>query len=178
MSQNIGIRTQTIAEELQKKLVKTNINVFFDHGDSKTNSNVCRPTAYIGKRYGGDATVSSVDIVLEKDGVIIGIVEIEESDATRPKIIIGNIFSVIISDQIMINKKSYKIKDAFMVVGVVVSGKGKREGKYIRIQRLLKKRLPDYYSSRPEQRISKVRIITTTESDLVRRIERLVRRYL
>ncbi len=65
-----GANTKAIAEQLKSKLDAElerfkDIKIFYDHGDS-LKPEVCQPTTYMGRRYGTDATLSTVDIVVVK----------------------------------------------------------------------------------------------------------------
>jgi len=64
-----GINTRAVSETLKVKLDNNpdrfpGIKLFSDHGDS-FRIEVCQPTSYIGTRYGADATLSAIDIVIE-----------------------------------------------------------------------------------------------------------------
>jgi len=81
------VNTRAIAEQLKKKLDAdperfAKIEVFYDHGDPKR-TEVCQPTTYMGRRYGRDATLSGVDIVVTKGREVILAIEVEES-TVRP----------------------------------------------------------------------------------------------
>lgn len=175
MAKKHGINTRSIAEELKKQLDvdKTRyagINLFYDHGDS-SKPEVCQPTTYVGNRYGSDATLSSVDIVVTKEKNVFIAVEIEESQI-RPKTILGDIFSVVLSDKIRIKGRTYSIKNATVIIAISDNGKGKQFDKYDRLQRHIDKYLKD----NPSKSVTKVKIISCNTKDLVRRIERLIRR--
>src|SRR5208282_2115899 len=105
-----GIKTRMIAEKLEEALCANQeqfscIELFYDHGD-KNNPHVCQPTTYMGKRYGADATLSGLDIVLVKGRDAFLLVEVEES-AVRPKTILGDVFGVAIADRIRIKQKQF-----------------------------------------------------------------------
>jgi hypothetical protein len=181
-----AINTRKIAEQLEKRIkARTSadekwlagIEIRYDHGDAAQSPSVCQPTAYMGRRYGSDATLSGVDIVLIKDGKVVLAVEVEEKQ-TRPKIILGDIFSLILAEGIHITKEghptekqSYPIDDAVIIIAVVTPEKGKKAEKYKRLERCVGESVNAL--SRAGKR--KVRIVPSSEGDLVRRIERLIR---
>ncbi|MBZ5499538.1 MAG: hypothetical protein LAP85_24325 [Acidobacteriia bacterium] len=178
MTQRQGEKTRQIAETLRGRLRNNpgrygDIDVRYDHGDS-TDVDVCQPTSYMGRRYGADATLSGVDIVLLKKGNVFVVVEVEES-SVRPKIILGDIFGTILARRIHVQGRSYPIHDATMIVALTVSRRGQQVRKYSRLERLLTKFVSDLRSSPVRRSIRKVRIIVSDVSDLVRRVERLVR---
>jgi len=169
-----GVNTKAIAEQLKHKLDADperfrGINVFYDHGDS-SKPGVGRPTTYMGRRYGRDATLSAVDIVIAKRNNVILAIEIEEG-ITRPKDVIGDVFGIVLADRIMFKRKPYSIKNATFIVAIADDGKGKQSEKYIRLER----RLDRYFRSISSKTSKNVRIITCPTHDLVRRIERLIR---
>jgi hypothetical protein len=127
----------------------------------------------MGRRYGSDATLSVPDIVLVKKGRAFLLVEVEEGNA-RPKTILGDVFGIFLSDRVRINGKAYPIKDATIIVAMIISAKGHRAKKYIRLERHLRKYLTVVRSDLP-QRVAKISIVTSSSDDLVRRIERLIR---
>jgi len=183
MTRQQGINTKEIGEQLSDKISNkdTGIRVFYDHGDS-SKPGVCQPTAYMGKRYGRDATLSGVDIVVTKGKDVILAIEIEES-MVRPKTVLGDIFGIALADRIRISKgkdkdkskgKNYSTSDATIVVAVVVEEKGKRAAKYVRLERLLNRYFKEFEKDK-NLAIKKVRIVPCPEKDLVRRIERLIR---
>ncbi len=107
MTHQQGEKTRQIAETLCRKLgVNTgryrDIEVRYDYGDSKDHD-VCQPTSYMDHRYGSDATLSGLDIVLLMNGKVIIMVEVEES-SVRPKIILGDIFSTVLAKRIRIQE--------------------------------------------------------------------------
>jgi len=174
MAQHQGLNTKAIGEQLKNKLNADlkkygGIDVFYDHGDP-SKPEVCQPTTYIGRRYGRDATLSAVDIVIAKRKKVILGIEIEES-TVRPKSIIGDVFGIALADRIRIKGESYSIKNATIIIAIADDGKGKRSAKYIRLERHLDR----YFKATPSKTLKKVRIITCPTHDLVRRIERLIR---
>lgn len=174
MARAHGINTKNIAESLKKKLDADpkryyGIKLFYDHGDS-SKPEVCQPTTYIGKRYGADATLSGVDIILTKDKNAFIAIEIEESQ-TRPKTILGDIFSVILSNKIRIKGEPYSVKNATVIIAISDTGKGKQSAKYSRLERHLNK----YIKLNTSTSKNKIRIVSCETKDLVRRIERLIR---
>jgi hypothetical protein len=169
-----GVKTQSIAEHLKQKLLSDperfrRIEVFYDHGDS-SKPGVGRPSTYMGRRYGRDATLSEVDIVVAKGKNLILTIEIEES-IVNPKKVIGDVFGIALADGIRIKGKPYSIKNATTIIAIVDDGKGKRSAKYFRLERHLDR----YFKAIPSKTLKKVRIITCPSHDLVRRIERLIR---
>jgi hypothetical protein len=175
---NHGKRTRQIAERLEERLRAdpvrySGVQIFYDHGDS-SKTEVCQPTSYIGRKYGADATLSGLDIVLVCKGKVFLLVEVEESQV-RPKTILGDIFSVVLSERVRIKAKSYPIEDATMIVAMIVNSKGQQAKKYIRLERRLHKFLNALRSIKQKTRLDKFRIVTSHPDDIVRRIERLVR---
>ena len=169
-----GINTRTIGEKLKRQLDAdksryAGIKIFYDHGNS-SQPEICQPTTYMGRRYGSDATLSGVNIVVVKNNNVFIAVEIEESQI-RPKTVLGDIFGVVLSDKIRIKGKSYSVKNATVVIAISDNGRGKQSDKYSRLERHINK----YLKSNLSKNVTKVRIITCKTNDLVRRIERLLR---
>jgi hypothetical protein len=169
-----GVNTEAIAEQLKHKLDADRerfygIEVFYDHGDS-SKPEVCEPTTYMGRRYGADATLSAVDIVVVEGKNVLLAIEIEES-TVRPKTIIGDVFGIALADRIRIQRRPYSIKNATIIVAIADDGKGKQSAKYVRLERHLDR----YFKANPSKSVKKVRIIPCPTHDLVRRIERLIR---
>lgn len=174
MAQLHGVNTKTIGDQLKYKLSAnpkrySGIGVFYDHGDPSM-PEVCQPTTYMGRRYGGDATLSGVDVVITKEKNVILAIEIEES-VVRPKIVIGDVFGIALADRIRIKGKPYSIKNATIIIAIADDGKGKQSAKYTRLEHHLDR----YFKTIPSRTLKKVRIITCPSHDLVRRIERLIR---
>jgi len=168
------MKTKSIAEHLKQKLLSDperfrRIEVFYDHGDS-SKPGVGWPTTYMGRRYGRDATLSVVDIVIAKGKNVILAIEIEEG-IIRPKDVIGDVFGIALADRIRFKEKPYSIKNATTIIAIVDDGKGKRSAKYFRLERHLDR----YFNAISSKTLKKVRIITCPTHDLVRRIERLIR---
>ena len=128
-----GKRTRQIAEKLEKNLCAdperySGVQLFYDHGDS-SKTEVCQPTSYMGRRYGADATLSGLDIVLIHKGRVFLLVEVEEGQA-RPKTILGDVFGVVLAERVSIGGKSYPIVDATMIVAMIISSRG-RQGREV-----------------------------------------------
>ena len=145
-------RTRQIAEALCDKLRDdsdrySGVEVFYDHGDS-SKTEVCQPTSYMGRRYGADATLSVIDIVLVKNGKVFLLVEVEES-VVRPKTVLGDVFGAILANRVRIHGKSYPIDNAVLIVALTFSKHGKRCKKYARLERHLKKYLAALQETTP-----------------------------
>lgn len=174
MAKPHGVNTKAVAEQLKHKLDADpvrfgGLEMFYDHGDP-SKPEVCQPTTYMGRRYGADATLSAVDIVVAKGKSIILAIEIEERNV-RPKTVIGDVFGIALADRIRIQGKPYSIKNATIIVAIADDGKGKRSAKYVRLERHLDR----HFKANPSKAVKKVRIIPCPMHDLVRRIERLIR---
>ena len=169
-----GVKTKAIAEKLKDKLDANperfnGIEIFYHHGES-SKPEVCEPTAYMGRRYGDDAKLGVVDIVVTKGrNVILGI-EIEES-TFRPKTVLGDVFGIALADRIRIKNKPYSVKNATIIVAVTIDGKERQTAKYQRLERHLNR----YFKVNPSKSLKKVRIIPCSTHDLVRRVEKLIR---
>ena len=174
MAKSHGVNTKAVGEQLKQKLAADprrfgRMDVFYDHGDS-SKPEVCEPTTYMGRRYGADATLSAVDIVIVKGKSVILAIEIEES-TVRPITSIGDIFGIALADRIRIQGRPYSIENATIIVAIADEGKGRRSEKYVRLERHLGR----YFKANPSKAVKKVRIIPCTANDIVRRIERLIR---
>ena len=174
MGKSQGVNTKAVGEQLKKRLAADprrfgRLDVFYDHGDS-SKPEVCEPTTYMGRRYGADATLSAVDIVVAKGKNVSLAIEIEES-TVRPKTVIGDIFGIALADRIRIQGKPYSLENATIIVAIADNGKGRRSEKYMRLERHLGR----YFKANPSNRVKKVRIIPCSANDMVRRIERLIR---
>ena len=174
MAKPQGVNTKVIAEQLKYNLDSDQakypgIEVFYDHGDS-SKPEVCEPTTYMGRRYGGDATLAVVDIVVVKDKKIFLAIEIEEG-TFRPKTVIGDVFGIALADKMRIQGEPYSINDTIIIIAITEDGKGKQSAKYARLERHLDR----YFKANPSKIVKKVRIISCPIDDLVRRIERLIR---
>ena len=165
-----GVNTKAVGEELIARLSAkpekyTGIKVFYDHGDS-SKPEVCQPTSYMGRRYGSDATLSAIDIVVVKGKSVLLAIEIEEHKV-RPKVILGDVFGIVLADKIKIKGIIYSNKNSRIIIAMAHDGKGKLPEKYTRLERHLSR----YFESKPP----KVRIISCPVDELVKRVERLIR---
>lgn len=170
MTKPHGIYTKAAAEKLISRLDADpvryrGIKVFYDHGDS-SKSGVCQPTSYMGRRYGADATLSAIDIVVVKGKRVLLAVEIEEHKI-RPKDIIGDIFGIALADNIRIKGMKYSNRNSKIIIAISYDGKGKLPAKYTRLENHLSR----YFKVKPP----KVKIICCPIDKLVTRIERLIR---
>ena len=180
MARGHGERTVQIARILRDNLKAAtatkrygDVQVRYDHGDS-SDFDVCQPTSYMGRRYGTDATLSGVDIVLLKNKQVFLAIEVEES-SVRPKLVLGDVFGVLLAKRLQIQGNSYPINDAVLIVAVTGGILGRQIEKYRRLERLLAKFLADAHTSANRPNIRKVRILVCSPDDLVRRVERLAR---
>ena len=174
---NAGDRTKRIAEQLSARLSKSDdfkgIKVYYDHGESG-HASVCQPTSYMGRRYGSDATLSGIDIILVRNGKAFLAVEVEES-YVRPKTVLGDVFGIALANRVRIQGRTYPIHEALLMVAVVVGSSGRRREKYKRLERHIGRYIRALQTSSPRTNIKKVRVITTSQEDLVRRVERFIR---
>lgn len=174
---NAGDRTKRIAEQLSARLAKSDdfkgIKIYYDHGESGYAS-VCQPTSYMGRRYGPDATLSGIDIILVRNGKAFLAVEVEES-YVRPKTVLGDVFGIALANRVRIQGRTYPIHEALLMVAVVVGSSGRRREKYKRLERHIGSYIRALQTSSPRTNITKVRVITTSQEDLVRRVERFIR---
>ncbi|MGM0381500.1 MAG: hypothetical protein ACQEP7_05890 [bacterium] len=174
MTSQQGQLTGYIGEQLEENIKKeeyaSRVKIFYDHGNSARN-NVCSPTTYMGRRYGNDATLSGVDIVVTVDKKVVLAIEVEEH-SIRPKAVLGDIFGIAVADSIMIKNQSYPLDALEVIVVVPDYDKGKQTTKYERLERLLQK----YFQANSDFSVGKVKIVTCDKDDMVRRTERLIRR--
>lgn len=174
---NAGDRTKRIAEQLSARLAKSDdfkgIKIYYDHGESGYAS-VCQPTSYMGRRYGSDATLSGIDIILVRNGKAFLAVEVEES-YVRPKTVLGDVFGIALANRVRIQGRTYPIHEALLMVAVVVGSSGRRREKYKRLERHIGRYIRALQTSSPRTNITKVRVITTSQEDLMRRVERFIR---
>jgi hypothetical protein len=87
-------------------------------------------------------TMSHVDVAVFKDRKAIILCEIEESGA-NPKLIIGDVCNLLLSDEIVHNNIPYQMDGAVIVLGLVADVKGGRRKK----AGLIKQRIEDYVKS-------------------------------
>lgn len=173
-----GLRTREVAEKLVAKLRAdpvrySGVKLYYDHGES-AKAGVCQPTSYMGRRYGADATLAGLDIVLVKNRKVLVAIEIEESDV-RPKVVLGDVFGLILADRVRIGGRSYLVDGTVLIVAVTVGPRGSRRAKYLRLERHLRKYLLQLNQAAGRQRVKKIRIVPVEPRDLVTRIERLIR---
>ena len=128
----------------------------------------------MGRRYGSDATLSGIDIVLVRNGKAFLAVEVEES-YVRPKTVLGDVFGIALANKVRIQGRTYPIHEALLMVAVVVGSSGRRREKYKRLERHIGRYIRALQTSSPRTNITKVRVITTSQEDLVRRVERFIR---
>ena len=99
---------------------------------------MCEPTTYIGRRYGDDAKLSKVDIVVTKGGNVILGIEIEES-TSKPKTILGDFFGIALTDKMRIKGKLYSVENITVIIAVTDDGEGSKVTQCERLERRLKK---------------------------------------
>lgn len=85
--------------------------------------------------------------------------------------VLGDIFGIAITDKMRIKGKSYIIKEASVIVAIIIENKGKKKDNYQRLERHLIK----YFIDTSSKSIKKIRIVSCQADDLVRKIERLIR---
>ena len=174
-----GIATKRIGELLEQRFEYdselSSLRVWYDHGTRELSRNVCQPTTYMGRRYGRDATLSGLDIAVTLGSKVLLIVEIEERTA-RPKIILGDIFGVVLADSVMIGKRRYSIKDVELLIAMVTPEKGKIAEKLSRLKRHVNKYIKALRDSGRSRSVRVVSIEPTTQDELVQRIEKRIRR--
>ena len=173
-----GRWTREVAEKLQERLSAdpvrySGVRLYYDHGESGK-AEVCQPTSYMGRRYGSDATLSGIDIVLLKNGRILVAVELEESEV-RPKTVLGDVFGVVLADRVRIRKRVHPLAGAVLIVAVAVAPRGRRAAKYSRLERHLGRHVGALNRDAAGRRVKKVRIVAVEPRHLVERIERLIR---
>lgn len=125
-----GLYTREMGYRLYKKYENTPHMVFCAHGkDKKTEPYYCHPTPFFGK-YSRATTLSFVDIIIinRNNNLIELIAEIEEN-AAEPKKVIGDIMSIILSEQVRIREKDYKYGDMVFILGVKSNPKGSTKEK-------------------------------------------------
>ena len=133
-----GEYTKELGKRLTQKLKsKSKYSVYYAHGDSIRENNVCHSTPFFGN-YSTASTLSFVDIVVvdsENKKVRI-FCEIEESGAP-PKKIIGDIVNIIVSEKLRIKGINYEYDRPQLILGIKVKEGGKSEQKaHALIQRL------------------------------------------
>ncbi len=155
-----GKYTRKLGEKLTEDLKKSKYDVYYAHGDSKLNNNVCHPTPYFGS-YSTASTLSFVDVVVvEKENRKVRIFcEIEERGAT-PKKIIGNLINVIISEKLQIKGIDYEYEKPQFILGIKVNERGNSKQKADTLKNELKSAIKEQYWNR-----IKIRILCDSENN-------------
>jgi len=134
-----GLYTKELGARLYKKYEDTVHMIYCAHGEDKSKEPYyCHPTPFFDK-YPDSITLSFVDIafVNRSTNLIELMAEIEESDA-EPKKIIGDIMSIILSEQVRIKREDYNYGDIVLILGRKTNPKGGAKEKTTRIcQKLL-----------------------------------------
>ena len=121
-----GKYTGELGFRLYNKYKNTHYQVFYDpHRNKKISSpNSCEPTPYFNN-YSSETTLANVDVAIldQRTNVVEILIEIEESKA-EPKKIIGDIGSIILSDQIRIKGNDYNYGNLLMILGLKAIEKG------------------------------------------------------
>ena len=106
-----GKLTVETAQHLQDFLKNKGYAVLYDHGDS-SNNNVGTIVSWYGdgKKPERETELSQLDlaIVEQSSDKVIALIEIEETN-DRPKTLLGDVFSVLIGDQINFREKSISV---------------------------------------------------------------------
>jgi hypothetical protein len=113
--------TVETAKHLQDFLKDKGYDMFYDHGDP-SNNNVSTIVSWYGdgKKPERETELSQLDlaIVEQSSNKVIALIEIEETN-DRPKTLLGDVFSVLIGDQIYFPEKSLSVGrwTTLMIVG-------------------------------------------------------------
>lgn len=173
-----GLATKEIAILLKHSLGKDSelkhLEICYDHGDRKISENVCQPTTYMGRRYGSDATLSGLDIVVKLRRKVLVVAEIEERTA-RPKTILGDIFAVVLADNAMISGDACKLRDVELLIAMITPEKGKIAEKLVRLERHANKYIKVLRDSGRSQSVRKVHIEPVSENDFIQCVEKRLR---
>lgn len=153
-------------EQFGKKLIKkfnSQFPIYFDHGDRSAISNVVACKAFYGKPEEAVHNVnrlSDVDILItDNSNNALIIIEIEERPVS-PKKIIGDIFSLAMSNRIAIRKESQKYfslgsNTKLFVVGILPE-KGSRLKK---VDEIIQKRILSFQRNQNEFCLSNIHLI-------------------
>jgi len=106
-----GYYTGKLGLKLFEKYKDTKYSVYYEHPDERDEPNACRPQTFMNK-CSNATSLSWPDIVFlnEERNQVELIIEIEEKGA-EPKKVIGDIGSVVLSDQIRITEAKEKDYD-------------------------------------------------------------------
>lgn len=124
---------KSLSSILQQKGYE-HIKVFYDHG-CNDDPNCCRPTTYFDD-YSTATTLAQIDLAIVDvtSGNVSVICEIEEEGAS-PKKILGDIFSILLAENVMIKRKKYQLNNFHYILGVRVPGKGLSSEKIKKIEK-------------------------------------------
>jgi len=125
-----GNETFKLAKELIQ-IIKdkcSEIELFFDNHTNPAaeyKEHATKPKMFFGLECHDSTTLSFVDIVLKRKKKIELICEIEESKCT-PKPVIGDVFSILLSDHISIKSEPYAFENTKVYIGFIPTGPIKR----------------------------------------------------
>lgn len=133
-----GLYTREMGYRLYKKYENSAHMIFCAHGTDKNKEPYyCHPTPFFGK-YSRETTLSFVDlIVVNKNNNLIELIAEIEENASEPKKLIGDIMSVILSEQVRIKDKDYKYGYLTFILGRKTNPKGDAKEKTGKICRKL-----------------------------------------
>jgi hypothetical protein len=115
-----GALTVTVARKPSEKLAARGLDVLFDHGDKRIDpkDQVGRIISWFGK-YEPQHHLAFLDIAViwQDSGKVVALIEIEESIAT-PKVLLGDVFAILLGDGIRFQGKRDLEVDARSVLMV------------------------------------------------------------
>jgi len=165
-----GYYTGKLGLKLSEKYKDTKYSVYYSHPNERDESNACRPQTFMNK-CSNATSLSWLDIVFlnqERNQVEL-IIEIEE-EGSEPKKVIGDIGSVILSDQIRITEakeKDYDFGNLTFIMGVKVNPDGSRVEKI----KLICERMLELNEELPEREMEIIPIVNGDINELMMKIE-------
>ena len=129
-SKHHGKETFKLAKELIQiiKDKPSDIELFFDNHNIPADGykeHVTKPKMFFGPECHDSTTLSFVDIVLKRKKNVELICEIEESESS-PKPVIGDVYSILLSDHISIKSKPYDFDNTKVYIGFIPTGPTER----------------------------------------------------
>jgi hypothetical protein len=113
------------------KEASSEYSVYYDHGDTKL-ENVGVIQGFVGSQPKRVYTLAEVDVmVVDKEGNIILLIEIEDKSSPSPKKLLGVVFSIVLCDQFAFgvgeNKQYFRLNpETKLIIAGFVNPKGRK----------------------------------------------------
>ncbi len=166
MARKFGTVTSAIADALRHAFRKDGSLEVFNDPKQKRKRMERIPRVYSGARFDENAVLSCFDVAVLRNKDCLALARVFEGVDTEISEVLGVVSSVLLSDKLRVDGRSFSFKNTRLVVAIATSGRGVGQGQYSKLEKKLAAQLQAIQAAGHAKGIAEVRLAVATAAGI------------